>query len=363
MCRTMSRLKLGVVGVGALGRHHARILASFPDVELVAVAEPNETQGRSVAEACRCEWVPDYQSLLPRVEAVSIVVPTFLHRKVAVDFLQRGIPVLVEKPIASTLDDGQTILATATTHSAPVQVGHIERFNPAFRALASQVSAPKYIRAERFSNYAFRSMDIGVVHDLMIHDIELTQHLVQSDFVSVEAFGVSLVGGHEDAVQARVRFANGCIADLSANRVCPTATRSMQVWSARGCVTADLHNRTVTSFGAAPALLSGQLPYDLGRQKGADINQLKSEMFTRFIATETVTIDPADALTLELRSFLDAVRDGTQPEVDGMAGLRAIELADTILKSVASHRWDGAGSDMMGPNALLAPWIDKKDAA
>lgn len=359
----MSRLKLGVVGVGALGRHHARILASFPDVELVAVAEPNEAQGRSVAEACHCEWVADYQSLLPRVEAVSIVVPTFLHRKVAVDFLQRGIPVLVEKPIASTLDDGQAILTTATSHSAPVQVGHIERFNPAFRALASQVSAPKYIRAERFSNYAFRSMDIGVVHDLMIHDIELTQHLVQSDFVSVEAFGVSLVGGHEDAVQARVRFANGCIADLSANRVCPTATRSMQVWSARGCMTADLHNRTVTSFGAAPALLSGLLPYDLGRQKGADINQLKSEMFTRFIATETVTIEPADALTLELRSFLDAVRDGTQPEVDGMAGLRAIELADAILKSVAAHRWDGAGSELAGPHALLAPWVDQKDAA
>lgn len=359
----MSRMKLAVVGVGALGRHHARILSSFPDVELVAVAEPHETQGRTVAEACQCEWVVDYRSLLNRVEAVSIVVPTFLHRKVAVEFLQRGIPVLVEKPIASSLDDGHAILETATENSAPVQVGHIERFNPAFRALADRVKSPKYIRAERFSNYAFRSMDIGVVHDLMIHDIELTQHLVQSDFVSVEAFGVSLVGGHEDAVQARVRFANGCIADLSANRVCPSATRSMQVWSARGCVTADLHNRTVTSFGAAPAMLAGQLPYDLGCQKGADINLLKSQMFSKFISTETLTIEPVDALTLELRSFLDAVRNGTRPEVDGLAGLRAIELADAILKSVACHRWDGISSDRVGADVLIAPTTSLRHAA
>ncbi len=349
----MNRLKLGVVGVGALGRHHARILASFPDVELVAVAEPNETQGRSVAEECGCEWVGDYQSLLGRVDAASIVVPTFLHKKVAVEFLQRGIPVLVEKPIASSLEDGRAIVDAAAQHSVPVQVGHIERFNPAFRALAARVSSPKYIRAERYSNYAFRSMDIGVVHDLMIHDIELTQHLVQSAFVSVEALGVSLVGGHEDSVQARVRFANGCIADLSANRVCPMATRTMQVWSAGGCVTADLQSRTVTSFGPAAALQSGPLPYELGRQKGADLNQLKSEMFTRFIQTETPTIEAADALTLELRSFLNAVQSGHTPEVDGVAGLKAIELADAILKSVATHRWNGGFQGPMGPNVLI----------
>ncbi len=359
----MDRLKLGVVGVGALGRHHARILSSFPDVELVAVAEPNETQGRTVAEACDCEWVPDFQSLLGRVDAASIVVPTFMHRRVAVEFLNRGIPILVEKPLASTIADAQAMVDAAKTHSVPLQVGHIERFNPAFQALAARVMAPKYIRAERYSNYAFRSTDIGVVHDLMIHDIELTQHLVQSDFVSVEAFGVSLVGGHEDVVQARVRFANGCIADLSANRVCPTATRTMQVWSATGCVTADLHTRTLTSFAAGPDLLAGQLPYDLGRQAGADINQLKSEMFTRFIPTESPTIEAADALTLELRSFLDSIRNRTTPLVDGVAGLRAIELADAILKSVTAHRWDGESSDRHGPQVLTSALIAGRAAA
>ncbi len=349
----MDRLKLAVVGVGALGRHHARILASFPDVELVAVAEPNETQGRAVAEACHCEWVSDFQSLLGRVDAASIVVPTIHHRKVAVEFLRRGIPLLVEKPLASTIADAREMVAAAKALSVPLQVGHIERFNPAFQALASRVHSPKYIRAERFSNYAFRSMDIGVVHDLMIHDIELTQKLAQSDFVSVEAFGVSLVGGHEDVVQARVRFANGCIADLSANRVCPTATRTMQVWSASGCVTADLHTRTLTSFGAAPDLLAGQLPYDLGRVRGADINQLKSEMFSRFIQTESPTIEAVDALTLELRSFLNCVRSGSTPEVDGVAGLKAVELAEAILQSVSAHRWDHESSQRQGPNVLV----------
>lgn len=359
----MDRLKLGVVGVGALGRHHARILASFSDVELVAVAEPNESQGRTVAEACHCEWVPDFQSLLGRVDAASIVVPTFMHRNVAVEFLNRRIPILVEKPLASTIADAQAMVDAAKTHSVPLQVGHIERFNPAFQALAARVHAPKYIRAERYSNYAFRSTDIGVVHDLMIHDIELTQHLVQSDFVSVEAFGVSLVGGHEDVVQARVRFANGCIADLSANRVCPTATRTMQVWSATGCVTADLHTRTLTAFAAGPDLLAGQLPYDLGRQAGADINQLKSEMFTRFIPTESPLIEAADALTLELRSFLDSIRNRTTPLVDGVAGLKAIELADAILKSVNAHRWDGESSDRRGPQALTSSLSADRAAA
>ena len=359
----MSRLKFGVVGVGALGRHHARILASFPDVELVAVAEPNETQGRAVAESCHCEWVPDYQSLLKRVDAASIVVPTFMHRNVAVEFLNRGIPILVEKPLASTIADAQAMVDAAHTHSVPLQVGHIERFNPAFQALAAHVKAPKYIRAERYSNYAFRSTDIGVVHDLMIHDIELTQHLVQSECVSVEAFGVSLVGGHEDVVQARVRFANGCIADLSANRVCPTATRTMQVWSATGCVTADLHTRTLTSFAPGPDLLAGQLPYDLGRQKDANINQLKSEIFTRFIQTDSPAIEAADALTLELRSFLDSVRNRTTPLVDGVAGLKAIVLAEAILESVNTHRWNGASSDNRGPNAFITGIKTVKSAA
>jgi predicted dehydrogenase len=359
----MDRLKLGVVGVGALGRHHARILASFPDVELVAVAEPNEAQGRSVAESCRCEWVPDFHALLEKVDAASIVVPTFLHRKVAVEFLNRGIPILVEKPLASTIADARAMVEAAKAHDVPLQVGHIERFNPAFQALASRVTSPKYIRAERFSNYAFRSTDIGVIHDLMIHDIELTQALAQSDFVSVEAFGVSLVGGHEDAVQARVRFANGCIADLSANRVWPSATRTIQVWSAAGCVQADLHTRTVTAHTAGPDLLAGQLPYDLGREPGADINQLKSEMFTRFFTTETPTIEAADALTLELRSFLDSARSRTTPVVDGVAGLKAVELADAILKSVNAHRWNGAADNSCGPNVLVSAIAGQRSAA
>jgi predicted dehydrogenase len=164
-------------------------------------------------------------------------------------------------------------------------------------------------------------------------------------------------------VQARVRFANGCIADLSANRVCPTATRTMQVWSASGCVTADLHTRTLTSFGAGSDLLAGQLPYDLGRQKGADINQLKSEMFSRFIPTESPTIEAVDALTLELRSFLDSIRHHTTPLVDGVSGLKAIELADAILRSVRSHRWDGAVSHRQGPQVLLNAIHDERAAA
>ena len=361
----MPRQRMAVIGVGALGRHHARILSQIEGVELVAVVDSRADQGRDVAGKCGTNWLADYQELLSHgaVDAVSVVVPTVAHWQVAGDFLRAGIPVLVEKPLAANVDQARELVRLAADNGALLQVGHIERFNPAFQVASQQIDKPKYIRAERTSPYTFRSTDIGVVHDLMIHDIELTQSLVQSEFVSVEAFGVSLVGGHEDAVQARVRFANGCIADLSANRVCPAATRTIQVWSAAGCVTADLHARTLTSFTAGPDLLAGQLPYELGREKGADINQLKSEMFTRFIQVDSPTIEAADALTLELRSFLDCIRTHTPPLVDGVAGLQAVKLAEAILKSVSDHRWDGQAAGAHGPGTLISQYGGQRSAA
>src|SRR5262245_44022029 len=208
-------LRLAVIGVGALGRHHARILSKMDGVKLVAVADPRPQQAQAVAESCGCDWTTDYRTLFGRIDAASIVVPTSLHRTVAAELLQRTIPVLVEKPLAPTVEDGQILVRLAAEHRVPLQVGHIERFNPAFQQLASACGSPRYIRAERFSPYAFRSMDIGAVLDLMIHDIDLTLSLVRSPLVDIQAFGLCLVGGHEDCVQARLTFANGCIADLT----------------------------------------------------------------------------------------------------------------------------------------------------
>ncbi len=346
-------MKVAVVGVGALGRHHARILSQLPEAELVAVADGNEQQGRAVAESCGCEWTNDYRTLLNRIDAVSIVVPTTLHRPIAGAFLEAGIPVLVEKPLTANVADGAALVELAEKKGLPLQVGHIERFNPAFEAASVRVRNPKYICCERVSPYAFRSMDIGAVHDLMIHDIELTLALVGEMPISVEAFGVTLVGGQEDCVQARLKFPGGCVADLTANRVAPGFTRSLTCWSEVGCVSADLNARSVSSFSPGAASLQGELPFELVQQRKADPATLKPEIFTRFIHHEQFNCSDADALTAELKSFLMCVRTGQTPRVSGQQGLAALQVAEQILASVSAHAWDGSSEGRHGPEALL----------
>ncbi|OYW20849.1 MAG: hypothetical protein B7Z55_06695 [Planctomycetales bacterium 12-60-4] len=219
----MSRVKVGVIGVGALGRHHARILSEMDGVELVAVADAHAERGREIAAKHGARWVSDYRQLLPDVDAVSVVVPTVAHLSVAADFLRARIPVLVEKPLAHNVEAGQALVDLAERHQTLLQVGHIERFNPAWKSAAPWCREPKYIRAERTSTFTFRSTDIGVVLDLMIHDLDLVLSLANSPIRSVEALGIGVMGDHEDAVQARLVFENGCVADLTASRISPTA--------------------------------------------------------------------------------------------------------------------------------------------
>lgn len=348
----MDQVRLAVVGVGALGRHHARILAQMEGVKLVAVADPRAPQAQSVAEACGCDWTTDYRSLFGRIDAASVVVPTTLHRTVAAELLQRSIPTLVEKPLAATVDEGQLLVRLAAEHRVPLQVGHIERFNPAFRRVAAVCGAPKYVRAERLSPYAFRSMDIGAVLDLMIHDIDLTLTLARAPLVDVQAFGVCLVGGREDCVQARLTFANGCIADLTANRVCPTFSRTLQVWSENGCFTADLHERRLTEYRPGPLLAAGQLPFDLAQHPDANLDTLKRQMFEQFFTvTQPQLPDGGDPLTAELSSFIQAVRRNVPPEVDGVQGLNALQAATRVIDALQSHAWDGGSAGRIGPHA------------
>lgn len=348
----MKPLRYLVVGVGALGRHHARIAAGLDAVELIAVAEPNSEQGKTVADNLQTRWVSDYREVIDEVDAASIVVPTTLHRRITADFIDRGIAVLVEKPLARNVQEGQALVAAAESTGTILQVGHIERFNPAFREAAARVSAPKYIRAERLSPYAFRSMDISAVHDLMIHDIDLVFTLAASPVRDVEAFGVCLLGGHTDAVNARLKFANGCIADLVANRVNPDFRRRLQIWSTTGCVTADLQTREVVHHHPSARLLGGDLPHALACQPGADVAQLKEAVFGEFIETEQPPVENCDQLTAEISQFVDCVQTGRMPFVDGRAGLAALEVAERITECVESHAWNDDASGPIGPHLL-----------
>ncbi len=347
----MKQLRTAVVGVGALGRHHARIISTLEQTRLVAVAEINADVGRAMAEQYKADWVGDYRDLLERIDidAVVVAVPTFAHYEVVSQFLGRGIPVFVEKPIAAGLEEAEKLVDLADRQEVILQVGHVERFNPAFEVAADQCESPKYIRAERVSPFTFRSTDIGVVHDLMIHDLELVQHLAAAPVTDVQAFGFGLMGTNEDTVQARLTFANGCIADLTASRLCPVAKRAMQIWSASGCVIADLASREVITYAPSNTLLFGTSPVQLARETPGRLEELKQNVFGDFIGVETHEVSDADALTAELESFAVCVLEGRQPLVGGTEALQAMRVADQVLQSVANHAWDGSAAGRVGP--------------
>ncbi|MFQ5732598.1 MAG: Gfo/Idh/MocA family oxidoreductase [Planctomycetaceae bacterium] len=346
----MSDLQVGVVGVGALGRHHARILAGMEGVTLIGIVDVRTETAVAVAEQYGCEALPDHAALLDRVDAAVIAVPTTGHLEVARDFLRRRVPLLVEKPLAADVAEAREIVEAAESHGTLLQVGHVERFNPTTRTAWPLIESPRYIRAERFSPFAFRSMDIGVVLDVMIHDVDLVLDLAKSPVCRVEAFGLSILGDKEDCVQARLTFENGCIADLSANRVHPGVRRSLTAISAERSVTVDFHAREVACYSRSDRLRYGPSPLDLAKRPDADIDALKRGMFGSFVNVERPAVPDADALTDELASFIDCVRTGRKPLVGGSEALAAMETADAILRCVDEHSWTGNAAGPVGPH-------------
>ncbi|HVS34204.1 MAG TPA: Gfo/Idh/MocA family oxidoreductase [Gemmataceae bacterium] len=350
----MKRLRMGVVGVGHLGKEHARILSNLPEVELVGVADPHNAQAEAVALRCNTRPYAGHTALLSLVDAVVIAAPTFAHHGVASDFLSRGVAVLVEKPLTADPAQAEELVALAERCGVLLQVGHIERFNPAFEAMHRLPLQPKYIHAERCSGFSGRSTDVGVVHDLMIHDLDLIRALVHSRVRSVEALGAAVLGGCEDLAQARITFADGCVADVRASRVHPTAVRRMQVWAPEGFVGADLAARKLTLTQPALHLRHGRM--DSRRLDTASAASLKAELFGRHLQVREVECTAVgDQLTRELQEFVQCVRSGSRPRVDGKAGRDAVELAGRVLEAMAAHRWNGTANGPVGPWQLPTP--------
>lgn len=340
----MSNLKMAVIGTGALGRHHARILSQMAGVELFAVADANAAAASQVAENCHTRATHDYRELLSEVEAVVVAVPTFAHLTVAADFLAAGVDVLVEKPIASTVEEARALVEMARQGDRLLAVGHVERFNPALAVARPFLTDLKYLRIERLAPFSFRSTDIGVVHDLMIHDIDLALSLVDVPVVGVQAFGTSILTDREDCVQSRLIFSNGAVADLSVNRVSPIVSRKLQAWTAEGCTNIDLATREIVRFTRSARLQYGKSPLERAREPGADIEKLKQEIFGSYIELQKPAVTACDQLTEELLSFTDCVRTGRRPMVDGEAALAAMEVAQQVLDCVAAAPWNVASN-------------------
>jgi predicted dehydrogenase len=344
---------MAVVGVGHLGKEHARILAGLPEVELVGVADTSVEQAQAIARRLGTQAFSDYWPLLNLVDAATIVVPTSYHETVAADFLRRGIPVLVEKPLAPTARAAEHLSELAKENKALLQVGHIERFNPAFEEIQRRRLQPKFIRAERLGPFTGRSFDIGVVLDLMIHDLDLMLTLVDAPVTSVEALGVSLFGAHEDIANARLHFANGCVADVTASRAHPVAYRQMHLWGAEGYAGLDFARKRVHLVQPSAALRAHGL--DPSKLDVASRARLGEELFGRHLETLTIESPALDQLTQELQEFVRCVQSGTEPRVTGSAGRNAVVLAERVIASLRSHAWTDKAPAITGPRHVPGP--------
>jgi predicted dehydrogenase len=349
----MTRLRLGVVGVGHLGKEHARILAGLPEVELVGVADANPEQVQKVARQCGCRAFAHHAPLLSLVDAAVIAVPTVHHHAIAAEFLEHGIALLVEKPLAATLEQADALVAAAERSGVILQVGHIERFNPAVEELRRRALQPKFVECERLGPFTGRSTDIGVVLDLMIHDLDLLRALVQAPVRSVQALGVALFGEHEDVANARLTFANGCVATLTASRASAAPSRRMRLWAPEGYVSVDFARRSLTLVQPTEHLRRRGL--DFRQLDAVALARLKEEFFGRCLQTLHLDCSGGDQLTRELQHFVRCLQTGATPRVSGGEGRDAIALATRILESLRSHAWEGDAGGPMGPTQLPEP--------
>jgi len=305
-------VRAGVVGVGALGRHHARVWAALEGAELVGVHDTDGARAEAVAQEFGCPVLPDLDSLLAEAQAVSVAVPTVDHHGVARRALEKGRDVLLEKPMTATLAEADDLVELAQRADARLQVGHIERFNPATEVLLGAVKAPRFIEVHRLGSFSPRSLDVDVVLDLMIHDLDIVLALDGSEPTQIEAVGVPVLTPKVDIANARVRFASGLIANLTASRVSVEKIRKFRVFAPRTYVSVDFNSREAQVFRLEAT--------EGGRPR---------------IASEKRGAPEEEPLKRQIQAFLTAVRDRSEPTVPGPEGRRALALAHAILARMA----------------------------
>jgi len=342
-------LKLAVIGTGHLGRIHARLIAGMDGAELFAVADPVEEPRQAVAAEHGCRAVADYHDLIGQIHGAVVATPTSLHHEVAHTLLSAGIHTLIEKPITSTVAEADDLLELAAENERVVQVGHVERFNPGFTSARSSIDRPKYIEAVRAGGYTFRSTDVSVVLDLMIHDIDLVLSLVQSPLAEVDALGVCVFGPHEDIVQARLTFESGCIANLTASRTSFRPQRSMDVYSAAGFAGIDFGGRTAQVVSVGEQLQRG---VDVHALSVEEKDHMREHLFTELLPLKEIQPPQSNAISDELHDFCRAIRTGCTPLVSGRAGRDALQVAQAVVESVHQHRWNGHHAGPVGPHLL-----------
>jgi predicted dehydrogenase len=312
----VDKIRTAVIGAGHLGREHARIYSSIENSKLIAVCDINEKTGRAVAERYSVRFVSDFRELLGDVDAVSVATPTVDHHEITCACLTAGINVLVEKPIARTLAEADEMIRIAQARGLVLQVGHIERFNPAFRALQQKISHPRFFEAHRMGIFTPRSLDIDVVMDLMVHELDIIASLVEREVIKIEAVGIPILTQKIDLANARLEFADGCVANITASRVSGERLRKLRVFQPNEYYSLDYSEQQVAMCRLLPANSPAMLPE---------------------IAAGSLEVMKREPLLAEIEDFVSAVRTGTASGVTGAEGRRALALALEVLAKIKEH--------------------------
>jgi predicted dehydrogenase len=307
-------VRVGVVGVGYVGQHHARIYSELPGVDLVGVVDIDEGRLQEMGERHHIQLCRDYREFLGNLDAVSVAVPTLLHFAIAKEFLESGVDVLVEKPIAQSLAQADELVEIAKADDRIFQVGHIERFNGAVKALETIVKSPGFIECHRLGPFAHRNTDVDVVLDLMIHDIDIILNLVKSPVTAVTAVGVPVISDQVDIANARLQFESGCVANLTASRVSIERVRRVRIFQRDTFISLDYSQQEIAVYHRIPADPEG------------------APETTPRIVREDLFIDKAEPLRVELESFIECVRSRKRPLVSGEEGRDALKVASQIVE-------------------------------
>ena len=316
MKKYKKKLRVGVVGTGYLGKFHAEKYARMDDVDLVGIVDINKSQAEKIAKKYSVKAYTNHQDILDKVDAASIVVPTPAHYKVSRDFLEHGVDVLIEKPMTTTLEEADKLILIAEARGLIIQVGHLERFNPAVVALRDYLKKPRFIESHRLSTYKERATDVSVVLDLMIHDIDIISNFVRSKIKSIHAAGIPVISGHVDIANARLEFENGCVVNVTASRISTRDERKIRLFQRDAYISVDFANREIAVIKQSNKNESSIIP-------GMEINNL---CFTK-----------GDALDDELKSFVKAVKKRESPEVTGQVGRNALKIALSIMQQIQNR--------------------------
>ncbi len=323
-------MKAGVIGVGYLGRYHAQKYRDMKDVELVGVADIDPVAAESTAKENDCRAFTDYRELLKEVEAVSVVVPTSYHHAVALDCIEAGVDMLMEKPITTTVAEADDIIKKAADKNLVLQVGHLERFNPAVEAMIPSLTVPVFIESQRISTFKNRALDVDVVLDLMIHDIDIILNIIKSPLETIHTVGAPVVTDFTDIANARLIFENGATANVTVSRISRSSTRRMRIFQPGSFINVDFANRKIMTIH----LKKGQF-----QENGMPKQDVVVHSFPE-----------GDALNSEILHFVDNVRNRTTPLVSGNEGRRALDVALQVIKQIKDHRKLGVYAEDMSGN-------------